>query len=42
MKGGYSLTDPLIYKLSGVGPFASSGNTTNTRMTSSLSKAEYW
>ena len=38
MKGGYSLTDTLIYKLSGVGPFASSGNTTNTRMTSSLSK----
>ena len=38
MKDGYSLTDTLIYKLSGVGPFASSGNTTNTRMTSSLSK----
>lgn len=38
MKGGYSLTDTLIYKLSGVGPFTSSGNTTDTRMTSSLSK----
>ena len=38
MKGGYSLTDTLIYKLSGVGPFAGSGNTTDTRMTSSLSK----
>lgn len=38
MKGGYSLTDTLIYKLSGVGPFTGSGNTTNTRMTSSLSK----
>lgn len=38
MKGGYSLTDTLIYKLSGVGPFTGSGDTTSTRMTSSLSK----
>lgn len=38
MKDGYSLTDTLIYKLSGVGPFAGSGNTTDTRMTSNLSK----
>lgn len=38
MKDGYSLTDTLVYKLSGKSPFAGVSDTTDTRMTSSLSK----